>query len=167
MHSIPISLSLIHPRWFVDGPSFMISWHMTLSYGLNFEHMRRLAQRIQDNTLQVLKTQEDMQVHPVKFGAPKNLLAQSGDRICRGVDLLHSAAYEAIDYHKSITDAHRGEEYARDFRRVLEKPNKKWKKRELVWPSIPKTFPDDTAKQRSDLQKRREPTTCLHRSRSR
>lgn len=42
---IPIPISLIHPRWFID-PSFVISWRMTLDYGLNFEHMRCLAEGI-------------------------------------------------------------------------------------------------------------------------
>ena len=47
---IPIPISLIHPRWFIDGPSFVISWRKTLDYGLSFEHMRCLAEGIQDNT---------------------------------------------------------------------------------------------------------------------
>ena len=59
------------------------------------------------------------------------------------MDLLHSAAYEAIDFHKSINDAHRGEEHARDYMRVMEKLNKKWKEKELVRPSILTTFPDE------------------------
>ena len=95
--------------------------------------MRCLAEGIQDN----------IQVELDKLGPPVNIPAQSGDRFCRGsVDLLHSVAYEAIDFYKSIANAHRREEYACDYTRVMEKLNKKWKEKELAQPSIPTTFPD-------------------------
>lgn len=81
---------------------------------------------------------EAEEMEPVKIGA------ESGDRYHReGVDLLHSAAYQAIEFHKSIADIHRGEEYARDYTRVMEKLNKKWKEKELARPSLPTTFPDE------------------------
>lgn len=35
---------------------------MSLDYVLSFEHMRSLAEGIEDNTLQVLKEQDDRQV---------------------------------------------------------------------------------------------------------
>lgn len=76
-------------------------------------------------------------------GSLVNIPAQSGDRFCRGgVDLLHSAAYDVIDFHKSIANAHRKEEYTYDYTQVMEKLNKKWKEKELARLSIPTTFPD-------------------------
>ena len=82
--------------------------------------MHCLAKRIQDNTSQVLKKQEDIQVKPV--GSPVNIAAQSGDRFCRGgIDLLYSAAYEAINFYQLIANAYRGEEYTRDYTRVMKK----------------------------------------------
>ncbi len=42
--------------------------------------------------------------------AQMNIEAKSVDGFCRGdVDLVYSAAYEAIYFHKSIADTHRGE----------------------------------------------------------
>lgn len=106
---IPISISLIHPCWFIDGPSFVIFWHMTLDYSLTHEQMGYLAERIQENLYQKLGEKEDMKLKE-KIGV------ESGDRLRRrGIDLLHSATYEAIDFHKSIADTHRGEEYARNY----------------------------------------------------
>lgn len=142
-NSIPIAISLIHPRWFIDGPLFVISWRMPLDYGLSFEQMRCLAEGIQDNIHQKLREEEDMQVEVERMEQVK-IEAKSGNRFRRGgVDLLHSAAYEAIDFHKSIADTHRGEEYARDYTRVMEKLNKKWEEKELARPSLPTTFPDE------------------------
>lgn len=69
--------------------------------------------------------------------------AESEDRFHRGdINLLHSAAYKAINFHKFIADTHRREEYARDYTRVMEKLNKKWKEKELARPFVPTTFPD-------------------------
>lgn len=59
---IPIPISLIHRRLFIDGPSFVISLHMTLDYGLSHEQMRCLAERIQENLYQKLGEKEDMQL---------------------------------------------------------------------------------------------------------
>lgn len=79
---IPIPISLIHPRWFIDSPSFVISWHMTLDYGLTHEQMRCLAEGIQENLYQKSGEKEDMQLEE-KMGA------KSGDRFCRGcIDLF-------------------------------------------------------------------------------
>ena len=76
-------------------------------------------------------------------GSFVNILAQSSDMFCKkGVDLLDSAAYDVIDFHKSIANAHWKEEYTYDYTQVMEKLNKKWKKKELAWLSIPTTFPD-------------------------
>lgn len=136
---IPIPISLVHPRWLIDGPSFVIFWRMALDYGLSFEQMRSLAEEIQDNIHQKLREEENMQVEVEEMEQVK---IKSGDRFCRGgVDFLYSAAYEAIDFHKSIANTHRVEEYARDYTRVMEKLNKKSKAKELARPSLPTTFP--------------------------
>lgn len=99
---------------------------MALDYG-SFEQMRSLAEEIQDNIHQKLREEENMQVEVEEMEQVK---IKSGDRFCRGgVDFLYSAAYEAIDFHKSIANTHRVEEYARDYIRVMEKLNKNPKKR--------------------------------------
>lgn len=68
------------------------------------------------NTSQVLKKQKDIQIKLDKLGSLINIPAQFGDRFCkRDVDLLHLAVYEAINFHKSIANAYRGEEYTQDF----------------------------------------------------
>lgn len=116
---------------------------MSLDYGLSFEQMRCLAEGIEENAHEKLREKENMQVE-VEETEPVKMGAGSGDRSNRGgVDLLHSAAYQAIDFHKSIADIHRGEEYARDYIRVMEKLNKKWKEKELARHSLPTTFPDE------------------------
>lgn len=54
-NSIPIPISLIHPRWLIEGPSFVISWRMSLDYGPSFEQMRFLAEGIEENLHEKLK----------------------------------------------------------------------------------------------------------------
>lgn len=85
-----------------------------------------MAKKIEDNTLQILKKQDNKQVESDKLRALKNILAQFGDKFCRrDVNLLHLATYETIDFYKSINDVHRGEEYAYDYTQVMKKLNKK------------------------------------------
>ena len=70
--------------------------------------------------------------------------AKPGNRYQRrGADLLLSIAHDALDFHKSIADAHRTEEYARDCTRIMGKLNKQWEKKELARSYIPTTFPDE------------------------
>ncbi len=65
----------------------------------------------------------------------------SEDRFTRGgVDLLHSTTFSSFDFHKSIQDSHCAEEYARDYSRMMENPNKKWQEKELARPMVPTTF---------------------------
>lgn len=62
----------------------------------------------------------------------------SGDRFKRGgVDLLHSTALSSLDFHKSIQDSHCAKRCARDYSRMMEKPNKKWQEKEKA---VPTTF---------------------------
>lgn len=66
----------------------------------------------------------------------------AGDRYqWDGKDLLHSAAIHSINFHTSLTDSHRGEEYARDYFQVVEKLNEKWRQKQAVT-TIPTAFPD-------------------------
>lgn len=180
----PIPVSLVHPRWFFDGPSFVTSWHMTLDYQLSFKDMlagnfaeetnlitqkatseqemvgnRGVKERVEgvgeseNKEVEVVGSWEAEEVNEVKDSEMeenekveeiKMRSENHGNRFRRnGLDLLHSAAYEAIDFHKSIKDAHRGEEYARDYARVTEKFNRKWKEKELTRAFLPTTFPDE------------------------
>lgn len=140
----PIPISLIHPRWFFNGPFVVLSsWRMTLDYQLNFKDMLNLARagRTQE--------EENEVEEPTEISVPK-ISSETGDWFCRsGLDLLHSAAYEAIDFHKSIEDAHRGEEYARDYARVMKKFNKKWEQKELARSFLSTTFPDEIQPQKN------------------
>lgn len=121
---IPNPISLIHPRWFIDGSSFVIFWRMTLSYNLSFKQMRYLAEGIQENLQKELREKEDMQIEVEEIELVK-IGAGSGDRYRKGdIDLLHLAAYEAIDFHKSIADIYRREQYACDYIQIMEKLNK-------------------------------------------
>lgn len=66
-----------------------------------------------------------------------------GDRFSRsGLDLLEHTAYQSLDFHKTIQDSHRAEEYARDYSRIMAKLNKKWQDKEPARASIPPSFPD-------------------------
>lgn len=67
--------------------------------------------------------------------------AEFSDRFCeKSINLLYSAAYKTIDFHKSITNTPRREKYAHNYIWVIKKLNKKWKKNELARPSVPTTF---------------------------
>lgn len=77
---------------------------MAFNYSLNFEQIRWLAERIQNNIYQKLREDEDMQVEVEEMEQVK-IEGKFGDRFCRGaVDLLYLAAYEAIHFHESIAN---------------------------------------------------------------
>ena len=57
--------------------------------------------------------------------------------------MLHAAAHQSIDFHKSIENVHRREGYAREFAKFTAIFNKKWQDKELGRPFIPITFPDE------------------------
>ena len=81
----------------------------------------------------------------------------SGDRFTRdGVDLLHSTALSSLDFHKSIQNSHRAEEYARDYSRMMEKLNKKWQEKEMARPMVPTTFsePISTGNTKASMKKK-------------
>lgn len=81
----------------------------------------------------------------------------SGDRFQRdGANPLQSTAIQSLNFHKSISDAHRAEEYACDYSRVMEKLNKKWQEKEFARPSMPATFLDPlpTGNTKSTMKKK-------------
>lgn len=121
MNSAPILILLIHPCWFIDGPALVISWHMTFDHDLKLENMHCWAKGIEIEVHKQIRTEKNAVIKKMK---PEAL--EQGDRFCkRGANLLSLAAYKAIDFHKSIADAHRGEEYTHDYAKVTEKFNKK------------------------------------------
>ena len=84
-------------------------------------------------------------------------IPHSGDRFQRdGADLLQSTTMQSLDFHKSISDVHSGEEYARDHSQVMEKLNKKWQEKEFAHPSVPITFLDPlpTGNTKSTMKKK-------------
>lgn len=64
-----------------------------------------------------------------------------GDRFERGgIDLLEYTAHQSLDFHKTIQDSHRAEEYAQDYSRLMGKLNNKWQEKELARLSIEHNF---------------------------
>lgn len=55
---------------------------------------------------------------------------------------MESAAIESIDMQKSISDAFDAENYAREYQKLTDKFNRKWKQKELAKKNVPSTFPD-------------------------
>lgn len=160
--SIPISLSLIHPRWFYDGPAFVRFWEMSFNHAITYQEMFRLAS--------FTEAVEQINLEPVSYPEEPimveddNVLAKyleakddvigpfpSGDRFTRsGLDWLEHTAHQSLDFHKTTQDSHRAEEYARDYSRIIAKLNKKWQGKELARPLIPTTFPDPLPSDHSD-----------------
>ena len=145
---IPIPISLIHPRWFFDGPLFVISWRMSFDPALSFAEMLRKATATEkrggetDENEEVKEVEEAEEVEEVEEF--EEVGDKSGDKFRRGgVDLLHAAAHQSIDFHKSIENTHRGEEFARGFAEMTAKYTKKWQEKEQARSFIPTTFPDE------------------------
>ncbi|WP_375467270.1 hypothetical protein [uncultured Nostoc sp.] len=175
--NIPIPISLIHPRWFYYGPPFVRFWKMRFDPTITQEQMIQLASLPANNL-----TQESQDI---KFNSPEPTLVDddtsnfgykdwkkdglntfpSGDRFERGgIDLLEYTAHQSLDFHKTIQDSHRAEEYARDYSRLIRKLNKKWQEKELVRPLIPITLADPLPSSHSDPKfkkgKERRMTGC-------
>ena len=150
---VPIPISLIHPRWFYKGPPFVVFWKMSFDLNITVDKMLVLGLRKKetlsedaDLVIEEDKNQLDssLQETAQESGSHPHFSTQiphSGDWFQRdGADLLQSTAIQSLDFHKSISDAHRAEEYARDYSRVMEKLNKKWQEKEFARPSVPTTF---------------------------
>lgn len=136
--SLPIPLSLVHPRWFYKGLPFVVFWKMTFNPSITFDKMLELADSTEEEfpkgseQLEATMHNETIEIPSDtkdKIGAL--IKPASGDRFTRGgVDLLHSTALSSLDFHKSIQDSHHAEEYARGYSRTMEKLNKKWQEKE-------------------------------------
>ena len=138
---IPIPISFIHPRWFFDGPPFVISWRMSFDPALSFTEMLRKATEKRGE-----EAEENEEVEEVEeeLEEVEEVEDKSGDKFRRAeVDLLHAAAHQSIDFHKSIENKHRGEEFARGFAEMTAQYTKKWQEKELARSFIPTTFPDE------------------------
>ena len=128
---IPIPISLIHPRWFFDGPPFVVSWRMVFDPTKSFvELFRRAAYRKtteeQDEEADEGENAQQRQESEPEEEIEKVVDNNTGDRFRRGgVDLLHAAAHQSIDFHKSIKNVHRRGEYAREFAKFTAIFNKK------------------------------------------
>lgn len=165
--SIPIPLSLIHPRWFYDGPAFVRFWKMSFNPTLTYQEICHLAlfteaeEQINQESMSSPKTPiiiEDDMVSGGDVEIKKDMidLFPSGDRFSRsGLDLLEHTAYQSLDFHKTIQDSHRAEEYARDYSRIMAKLNKEWQDKELARASIPTSFPDPILSEKSDSRFKR------------
>ena len=153
---VAIPISFIHPRWFYYGPAFVRFWKMEFDPTITQEEMVRLASLPDDFG------QENQDIEPTP---PEPTLIQDderkkedglktfsyGDRFERGgIDLLEYTAHQSLDFHKTIQDSHRAEEYARDYSRLMGKLNQKWQEKKLARPSIPTTFPDPFPSSHSD-----------------
>ena len=146
---IPIPISLMHPRRFFDGPPFVVSWSMVFDPTINFaEIFRRAAHRKTteeqdeeaDEGGNAQQSQESDREEEIEKAVDNN----TGDRFRRGgVDLLHAAAHQSIDFHKLIENVHRREGYAREFAKFTAIFNKKWHDKELARSLISTTFPDE------------------------
>ena len=192
MDLTPIPVSLVHPRWFFDGPPYATFWQMAFDPTLSLKDMFQKAAKttkveaeaemekyfeleaeVEGETTTDMKTEaeaedeteteaekekkagtwrvkkikkvgniEEMRKMEERMAAMESIHA--GDCFRReGVDLLHSAAYQSIDLHKSIKDPHRAEEYAREYAKITERYNEKWEEKELERRAIPTTFPDE------------------------
>lgn len=166
---IPIPVSLIHPRWFYKGPPFVICWKMSFDINITVDKMLILAlqteKMLEEDVDLVVEEETNQGNSPPRETTPESGPAphfsiqssHSGDRFQQdGADLLQSTALQSLDFHKSISDAHRTEEYARDYSRVMEKLNKKWQEKEFARPSVPTTFLDPlpTGNTKSTMKKK-------------
>ena len=144
--SVPIPVSLIHPRWFLNGPPYAVSWQMTFDFARGSEpEVEKIVDEV-EGTGEIEADKDEVELE-------EGVLSE--DRFRRGgLDLLHSVAYQSIDL-QSIEDSHRREEYAREHAHIVEKFNKKWQKKELVRPLIPTTFPNEIRPQKNLMHKKK------------
>ena len=64
--------------------------------------------------------------------------------------MLEYTAHQSLDFHKTIQDSHRAEEYACNYSRIMAKLNKKWQDKELARPLIPTSFSNPLPSEHSD-----------------
>ena len=119
--SVPIPVSLIHPRWFFDGPPYAVSWQMTFDFARGSEPK---VEKIVDEVEGTGEIEADKDEVELEEGVLSEDRFRSG-----GLDLLHSVAYQSIDLHQSIEDSHRREEYAREHAHIVESSIRNGKRR--------------------------------------
>ena len=81
----------------------------------------------------------------------------SGERFTQDViNLLHSTAFNSLDFHKFIQDFYCAEEYTYDYSYMIKKLNKIWQDKEMTWQVMHITFlePISSRKQRLLWNKR-------------
>ena len=159
---IPMPLYLIHLQWFYDGPAFFRFWKMSFNPALTYQeicHLASFTEAAEQINLESVSFPEepiiieDDIVSERHLETKKDMIGSfpSSDRFIRsGLDLLEHTAHQSLDFHKTIQDSHRAEEYARDYSRIVAKLNKKWQDKELARPSIPTSFPDPLSSEQSD-----------------
>ena len=133
---IPIPLSLIHPRWFLDGPAKVApKWKMTFDLNLTFEIMLKTAEgaamneELESPYLAMPELDDNQADSPLSVETndnadidPKSSDFYKGDRYWRnGVDLMEAVAREAIVFYKTLVNSQRAEEFAKKFSFVAEK----------------------------------------------
>lgn len=153
----------------LKGPPFVVFWKMSFDLNITVDKMLVLAlhkkETLGEDANLVIEENKNHLDSPPQETAQESgshphfstQIPHSGDRFQRdGTDLLQSTTIQSLDFHKSISDAHRAEEYARDYLRVMEKLNKKWQEKEFAHPSVPTTFLDPlpTGSTKSTMKKK-------------
>lgn len=156
---IPIPILLIHLRWFFDEPAkVVLSWIMTFDLDLDYYLMMDKSngqKKVPDKYFLALKkdTSDNEEADVMITGSRSKdqddeggltIFHSSGDRYQRrGVDLVEAATRSAIAFQKSLPNAQRAEEFAKEFTQLTAKFTLKWKEKEGVREQIPTTFLDE------------------------
>ncbi len=115
---LPIHLSLIHPRWLLDGPGYVVRWKMSLSINAVPE---------QTST-------------PASVFDPSQALI--GDRYRdQGVHLVENFAINALEYQKTLSPD-RAEAYAKGLASLITDYSQKFAAKEASRARLPLTFTD-------------------------
>ena len=96
--SVPIPVSLIHPRWFFDGLPYVVSWQMTFDFARSSEpEVEKIVDEVEGTG--------EIDSDKAKVELEEGMLSE--DRFRRGgLDLLRSVAFQSIGLHQSIQDSH-------------------------------------------------------------
>lgn len=115
---LPIPLSLIHPRWLLDGPDYVVGWKMSLSTNAIPEQASE----------------------PASIFDPSQALI--GDRYRdQGVHLVENAAINALEYQKTLS-SDRAEAYAKGLESRVTNYSRKFAEKEASRAHLPLTFTD-------------------------
>lgn len=103
-HGLPIPLSLIYPRWYFDGPSYISDWVMS------FASLPEIQLDSIQSNLQIAGAHEDRYRN-------------------HGTSLVEGATLSMLDYHKKLL-GNRKEVYAKGARQLVEEYNNKFEEKE-------------------------------------